>query len=301
MKKIIILLVTVFLLLTGCKSKYEPDFQLLSIIQSALMNELNTRGYNESSQYILEGPYTSEGNEFPRIYVLKVDGKEVSCILCNYSVEVGYGGINYPYKDGYVTCLIHSDVLQMKDGWKSERAEVKVNEWFFNVQNVVIEENDKKLSDDDIQLITNMFQGGALGYADLLKNGDEIGIHGPLIHYFTKYVSTEDTIELIQQDFCELILTVNGEPFFYMTFNPADKSVGLTTLEPDYQANIINALKNNKSFILMPMDVVITADSEYDPNLLPVLARKASKTVIEKAKTIPPYECIASFNFVLEP
>jgi len=75
MIKLFIILFTLVLILSGCKKKYEPDFELLYPIQSVVMDYLNLNGYDENQEYLLFGPYTYEGKQFPRCYELRVNGK----------------------------------------------------------------------------------------------------------------------------------------------------------------------------------------------------------------------------------
>ena len=106
MKKILITLLAI-VLLSGCGKTKEPDPELLDCVKSAVLNYLNENGYDEDDSYEISAVYTSKGDEFPRIYDMTVNDKAVCGIMCYYYDEAGYGGINYPYKNGYVSFIVH--------------------------------------------------------------------------------------------------------------------------------------------------------------------------------------------------
>lgn len=298
MKKILIILITILFLSAGCQKKYELDPELLNPLRSAVMDYLNQNGYDENSAYILEGPYTSEGKSFPCIYVLSENGEPKAGVLCEYHAELGYGGINYPYKDGYVSCFAHPDFLSMKEGWKTERNEVNVNNWLFHEKGVVVDEKDNAITEDAIKLMTSLFMGEAAAYPENISVGDKIAIYGPVIHYYTRYDTEKDFIHLSQQEYQEYIAAVNDEPVFSINYDGVSQSMSTSVIDSanPYSADLLKTFKEGKAFIILHPEIIVTNQTVYEDNLLPVLSRKALKTVMEKVKTMGPYECVTEFK-----
>ena len=302
MKKLFIILFTLVLILSGCKKKYEPDFELLYPIQSVVMDYLNLNGYDENQEYLLFGPYTSEGNQFPRAYELRINGIAEVGVYCDYSDEPMIGGVDYQYKDGYVFLFAHPDVLNTMEGWKTENNSVNVNSWFYKGDKIVIDEKEINITDDMIELMKGLLSDTLNGYPENVNASDRIGVYGPIMQYFPKYNYEDESIHLFQQDFQFYFIIVNSEPVFLMTFEPKSESMGLSVMDIEYQyfADMINVFNQGKPFIVINPETVITSEKIYSNNRVPVLTRMSMGFVKEKVKSSLPYECIAEFEFAPE-
>lgn len=298
MKKILIALSVLLIILAGCKKKYEPDTELIMPLRSAVMNYLNNNGYDENSEYLLWGPYTENDKEFPRGYELRVNGKAVLGVYCDYADEMFYGGVNFPYKNGYLSVMADPDVLNMISGWKTENNSINVKEWFFKEKGIVIDAKDRSVNDEMINKIKQMLQDSLKTNPDKIHAGDKISVYGPIVHYYPIYSAAEDLLHLFQQDFLEFFVAVNDQFMFSANYDPASESVGTAELNSEYSyiREMIPLLQQAKSFILLHPEKVITPESQYDENLLPVLTRKAMKTAIEEVTKLDPYKCICKFT-----
>lgn len=301
MKKILIILLAITLL-SGCGKTKEPDPELLDCVKSAVLNYLNENGYDEDDSYEISAVYTSKGDEFPRIYDMTVNDKAVCGIMCYYYDEAGYGGINYPYKNGYVSFIVHPDVLKMKEDWDKEKMSVNVNEWFIHEDGVVLDDSGYVMSQKEMrdlkETLNNVEMLNMLAESEnAVKAGDQIGVWGPIMRDNVRYKS-DNMLHVFQWYNCYFIITVNGEPMFSSTFGP--DGMGTAALHPEFEASIINAFKSGKPFLILQPDTIITAETEYDDTLLPMLSRKVMKAEIGKVRRMRPYKCAMEFELTAE-
>lgn len=297
----------VFTLCMYFNNKNVSNDDLGEYLQSSVVSYFDEFGYDENSEYTLEGPYTQKSDEFPQIYVIKENGEEQAGICIEYYEDSDHVGLLY--KNGVISCWSGPEVLKMKEGWNSKKKQISINSWIPHEKGVVIDERSYALSEEDILIITELFIEKNKN-DDMVRPGDNIAIYGPIIEYYPTYNHQDGYIHLSQpwQKY-KFIITVNEDPIFLADYRYLDKNLQTGILKNQASEHQYNIIKETKTFIIIPFIspvtknsdyYLVTEETEYDYTILPMATRKAMKTVIEKVKTLEPYECIAEFVFPSE-
>lgn len=305
MKRMIICMMTLLILLSGCSNTAEKNKNLCleKAVEYAVTYLNAERGYDISAEYSLKCYLKAAKEWYPQSYKLTENGKELLWFVIEESDgEIAAGGVlyfTYNGKDLKLYPVFSSDDL---NDFKTEVTAVNVNEHLY-LEDAQVADLDGKYTLTDkahLDTIREYLRSNAILFE--VKEGDEVAIYEHLNIIRLEYDKDSKKIVSVENSHLHYPMAINGEVVKLIAFTP-DLSLSSGSIDVDDGEPWKKYIEDETAFILASATPfqssrgIVFKANEDDSVTAPVIIKKAYQQLKALAAKQEPYQLLFKFIY----